>query len=118
MFLHQRLDFLSGGGGGCCNQTCFWSHGIAYQGIVRIGDKFNITAGNQTFKFAVLVNNWIAAETVFLGKCDNIGYSGGRRNGNRTYHHTAFISFNLLNSFTLIFNGHVFVNKTDTTFLS
>ena len=99
------------------DQTFFRRHVNANR-LAQVGNKTYVTTGDNTHQFVFFGNDRVARKAVTLGQFFHFAQRRGWQNSLRVSHHARFVFFHTANFFRLAFNGHIFVDKADTAFLS
>ena len=99
------------------HQTLFRRHVNANR-LIQVGHKTHVTTGDDTNQFVFFGYYRVASKTVTLGQFFHLAQSRGWQNSLRISHHARLVFFHAANFFRLAFNGHVFVDKANTAFLS
>src|SRR5690606_30306480 len=97
------------------HQLVFRRHDIPHRGI-HAALKADITAGNDTYQ-VVAIHHRQAGDAVGHGDINQFPHGGVRVNGNRVFHHTAFVFLDLAYRSSLLFNRHVLVHDANAAFL-
>ena len=99
------------------DQTLFRRHVNANR-LIQIGHKTHVTTGDDADQFVFFGNDRVTRKAVTFSQFFHFAQRRGWQNSLRVSYHARFVFFHTANFFCLAFNGHVFVDKADTAFLS
>ncbi len=98
------------------NQALFRRHVHAYR-LVQISHETHVTTGNNTDQLIVFRHYRVTGKAVTLGQRFHFVQRGGWQHGLWVGYDTGLMFLHAAYFFRLTLNGHVFMDKTDATFL-
>ena len=116
MFVQQLAGFFFVGAFLDGDQTLFGRHHIAYGGFQTVF-KAHVTGSHDADQVAILQDR-NAGDVVLAGQFEQFTDGGIRFDRDGLFDHTGFETLDLADFVSLLLDGHVLVDDTDTAFLS
>ena len=86
--------------------------------LVHVALKTKITVGNNTYKMIFIIYHRNTTDMIIMHHIKSILHCTATTDGDRVINHTILSTLHNSNLTSLLLNGHVLVNYTDTTFTS
>ena len=98
-----------------CGDKVILCHHIINE-FVEVTLKTQVTICDYSHKVFGIINHRNTTDMVFFHHLQSIGNSAAAFDSDRVVNHTVFSTFHGMNLASLLCDGHVFVNNTDTAF--